>query len=68
MKEAQICEMKLKLNDLVNSVNVNEAERINLNKTMNGLNEITCANKVKIMQLRGDWVKVTKFLLRMIWT
>ena len=54
MKEAQICEMKLKLNDLVNSVNVNEAERINLNKTMNGLNEITCANKVKIIQLRED--------------
>jgi len=54
MKEAQICEMKMKLNNLVNSISVNEGERNNLQKILNGLNEIKCENKVKIMQLRED--------------
>ena len=54
LKEGQICEMKMKLNDLMNSVQVNEAERGNLQRIINGLNEIKCANGVKITQLRED--------------
>ena len=54
MKEAQICDMKMKLNNLANSINVNDGERNNLQRLLNGLNEIKCANKVKIMQLRED--------------
>ena len=54
LKEGQICDMKMKLNDLMNSVQVNEAERGNLQRIINGLNEIKCANGVKITQLRED--------------
>ena len=46
-KEAQICEMNLKLNNLINSINVNEVERSNLQKTVSGLNDIKCQNNVK---------------------
>ena len=53
-KEAQICEMNLKLNNLINSINVNEVERSNLQKTVSGLNDIKCQNNVKISQLKED--------------
>ena len=54
MKEAQICEMNMKLNNLMNSIQVNDAERNNLQKMITGLNDINCSNKVKISQLRED--------------
>ena len=53
-KEAQICELNLKLNNLMNSLRVNENERNNLNKILNGLNDIKCQNNVKLSQLIED--------------
>jgi chromosome segregation ATPase len=54
LKEAQICEMNTKLNNLMTSINVNEAERNNLKKIVSGLNDIKCQNNVKLCQLRED--------------
>ena len=54
VKESQICDMKIKLNDLIKSVQVNEAERNNLQRAIHDLNEIKFANGVKITQLRED--------------
>jgi hypothetical protein len=54
LKEAQICEMNSKLNNLMTSINVNEAERNNLKKIVSGLNDIKCQNNMKLCQLRED--------------
>ena len=54
LKEAQICEMNAKLNNLINNININEAERNNLQKVVNGLTDIKCQNKIKLSQLKED--------------
>ena len=54
LKEAQICEMNAKLNNLMNNININEAERNNLQKVVNGLTDIKCQNKIKLSQLKED--------------
>ena len=53
-KEAQICELNMKLNNLMNALHVNEGERNNLNKLVNGLTDIKCQNNVKLSQLIED--------------
>ena len=54
LKEAQICELNAKLNNLVNSVHINEGERSNLQKMVNNLTEIKCQNNIKLSQLKED--------------
>ena len=54
LKENQICEMNLKLNNLMKSLKVNECERNNLQKIVTDLSDINCSNKIKISQLRED--------------
>ena len=44
--------MNAKLNNLVNSVHINEGERSNLQKMVNNLTEIKCQNNIKFSQLK----------------
>ena len=54
MKEVQICEMNMKINNLMNSIKINESERNDLQKKIAGLNDLKCSNNIKISQLRED--------------
>jgi chromosome segregation ATPase len=54
LKDAEIFELNSKLNELENQLNRNEDERANLEKMLNGLNDIKNSQNIKISQLFED--------------
>ena len=54
LKDSEIFNLNSKLNDLENQLNRNEDERANLEKIINGLNDIKNSQNVKISQLIED--------------
>ena len=54
LKDAEIFELNSKLNELENQLNRNEDERANLEKIINGLNDIKNSQSIKISQLFED--------------
>ena len=54
LKDSEIFKLTSKLNDLKNQLNRNEAEKANLEKILNGLNDINTSQNIKISQLIQD--------------
>ena len=54
LKDAEICELQVKLNDLANQLKRNDEDRNNLQKIIQGLNDIKSSQNVKISQLLED--------------
>ena len=54
LKDAEICELKLKLNDLTNQLHRNDEDRNNLQKLAQGLTDIKTTQCVKLSQLLED--------------
>ena len=54
LKDVEICELKVKLNDLTNQLKRNDSDRANLQKIVQGLNDIKSDQNVKISQLLED--------------
>ena len=54
LKESEICELRLKLNDLNNQLLRNDEDRNNLNKVIGSLSDIKADQNVKISQLLED--------------
>ena len=50
LKDSEIFKLTSKLNDLKNQLNRNEAEKANLEKILNGLNDINTSQNIKISQ------------------
>ena len=54
LKDAEICQLNLKLNDLTNQLKINDEDRKNLQNIVQGLNDVKCSQNVKISQLLED--------------
>ena len=54
LKDAEICELKLKLNDLTNQLHRNDEDRNNLQKLAQGLTDIKTSQSIKLSQLLED--------------
>lgn len=54
LKDSEIFNLNSKLNDLENELNRNEDDRANLEKILNGLNDIKNSQNIKISQLIED--------------
>ena len=54
LKDAEICELNLKINDLTNQLKRNDADRNNLQQIVKGLNDVKSSQNVKISQLLED--------------
>ena len=54
LKDAEICELNLKINDLTNQLKRNDADRNNLQQIVKGLNDVKASQSVKISQLLED--------------
>ena len=54
LKDSEIFNLRSKLNDLENQLNRNEEEKANLEKILNGLNDINNSQNIKISQLIQD--------------
>ena len=54
LKEAEICQLNAKLNDLNCQLQKNTEDRCNLQKTVDGLNDIKASQAVKICKLTED--------------
>ena len=53
-KEEEICELKLKINDLTNQLRKNDEDRNNLQKLIENLTDINASQNIKISQLLED--------------
>ncbi len=54
LKDAEICQLNLKLNDLANQLKKNDEDRNNLQRVLQGLNDIKTSQSVKLSQLLED--------------
>ena len=54
LKDAEICELNIKINDLTNQLKKNDEDRNNLQKIIQGLNDVKSSQNVKISQLLED--------------
>ena len=54
LKDAEICELNIKINDLTNQLKRNDEDRNNLQKIIQGLNDVKSSQNVKISQLLED--------------
>ena len=54
LKDAEICQLNLKLNDLANQLKKNDEDRNNLQRVLQGLNDIKTSQSVKLSQLLQD--------------
>ena len=54
LKDSEIFKLTSKLNELKNQLNRNEEEKANLEKILNGLNDINTSQNIKISQLVQD--------------